>query len=98
MAFILFLKLGSCEYAKLETFYPMRKLLSDTKWQSKINTHIHKYKMQDIKWQFRINSCLQKMGIQLKTVINSQNSGHFYHISAVQCTSILNASLAVLNV
>ena len=49
MAFILFLKLGSCEYAKLETFYPMRKLLSDTKWQSKINTHLHKYKIQDTK-------------------------------------------------
>ena len=42
MAFILFLKLGSCEYAKLETFYPMRKLLSDTKWQSKINSYLHK--------------------------------------------------------
>ena len=54
MAFILFFEVESCEYAKLETFYPMRKLLS--KQNGNREQIPYYYDMSLTKWQLkRIN-------------------------------------------
>ena len=73
MAFILFLKSGSCEYAKLETFYPMRKLLS--KQNGNREQIPYYYDMSLTKWQLkRINSYIQEVNEVQAYITESGNS------------------------
>ena len=63
----------SCEYAKLETFYPMRKLLS--KQNGNREQIPYYYDMSLTKWQLkRINSYIQEVNEVQAYITESGNS------------------------